>query len=121
MRRVQFHDLACTSFVEDIAANSTDTTLVDANSLVSSSTGTPDPGSTILVHASTTMKRTWTKAKGSDLPPSDIRKVLSLLKRHELDSPKHQDIIIHGKTYGLVNVTHTYQISAAIHHSTHAS
>jgi hypothetical protein len=41
------------------------------------------------------MKRTWTKPQGSDLPPSDIRQVLSLVKRHEPGSTKHQDITIH--------------------------
>ena len=75
MRRVRFHDLARPGFVEDVASDPMDTTLVDADSLVSSSTSPPDPGSTVLAHASTTTKRTWTKPKGSDLPPSDIRKV----------------------------------------------
>jgi hypothetical protein len=107
--------------VEDVAADSTDTTLVDTDSLVSSSTATPDRGSTVLAHASTTAKCTWTKPKGSDLPPSEICTVLSLVKCHEPDSPEHQDIIIHGRTYRLVNVTHAYRISAAVHHSTHAS
>jgi hypothetical protein len=121
MRRVQFHDLAHTGFVDDVVPDSMDTTLVDADSLISSSTGTPDPGSTVLAHVSTTMKRTWTKPQGSDLPPSDIHKVLSSVERHEPDSHAHQDIFIHGKTYCLVNVAHTYQISAAVHCSKHAS
>jgi hypothetical protein len=120
LRRVRFHDIAGTIFEDDAAANSTDLTLVDTDSLVSSS-GTTDPGSTVLAHASTTTKRTWTKPQGSDLPPSDIRKVLSSVKRHEPGSTEHQDITIHGKTYRLVNVVSTYQISAAVHRSTHAS
>jgi hypothetical protein len=120
LRRVHFHDIAGTGFEDDATADSTNLTLVNTNSLVSSS-GTTDPGSTVLPHASTTTKRTWTKPQGSDLAPSDIRKVLSSVKPHEPGSTEHQDITIHGKTYRLVDVVSTYQISAAVHHSKHAS
>jgi hypothetical protein len=57
LRRVRFHDIAGTGFEDDAAAESTDLTLVDTESLVSSS-GTTDPASTMLAHASTTQKRT---------------------------------------------------------------
>jgi hypothetical protein len=120
LQRVCFHDIAGTAFEDNTAADSTNLTLVDADSLISSS-GTTDPGYTVLAHASTTQKHTWTKPQGSDLPPSDICKVLSLVKRHEPGSTKHQDITIHSKTYHLVNVVSTYQISAAVHRSKHAS
>jgi hypothetical protein len=67
------------------------------------------------------MKRTWTKPQGSNLPHSDIREVLSLVLRDDPGSTEPQDITIHGKTYRLVNVVSTYQISTAVHHSKHAS
>ena len=75
---------------------------------------------TLLAHAT---KRTWSKLNGSVLPPSDIRKVLSSVKRHDPSSQQEetQEITIQGKTYRLVNVACTYNVSAARHCSKHAS
>jgi hypothetical protein len=79
---------------------------------------TDDPGTTLLANAT---KRTWSKPKGSDLPPSDIRKVLSSIKHHDSSTQESvPEITINGKTYRIVNTTTTYNVSAARHRSEHA-
>jgi hypothetical protein len=80
---------------------------------------TDDSGTTLLANAT---KRTWTKPKGSDLPPSDIRKLLSSIKHHDSSTQEFvPEITIHGKTYRIVNTATIYNISAACHRSNHAS
>ena len=66
-------------------------------------TGDPD-GTTLLAHA-TGQKRFWPKPKGSDLPPSDIRKVLSTGNRRRDDGDKagpKSKICVDGSKYRLV-------------------
>jgi hypothetical protein len=77
---------------------------------------TDESGTTLLANAT---KRTWTKPKGSDLPPSNIRKVLSSIKHHDGSTQEPTEITIQGKTYCLINTATIYNVSAARHRSKH--
>jgi hypothetical protein len=76
-----------------------------------------DDGIPILAAHST--KRSWTKPQGDDLPPSDIRKVLSLITHKAANQPDLSEITIKGKTYRLVNATILYIMSAALQSTKH--
>ena len=119
LRRVRLHDIVG-NVLE--TANASDPFEVTPVAPAEDPGDTPSPDTLVQAHNSQTTKRSWTKPLGSDLPPSDIRKVLSSVERHApVGTPEPQDITIHGKTYRLVNVARSYQISAAVHRSTHAS
>ena len=57
------------------------------------------------------------------MPPSDIRKVLSSIKRHDSSSQKQSipEFTVNGTTYRIVNAATTYNVSAARHRAKHAS
>ena len=74
--------------------------------------------STLTAHST---KKTWTKPRGDDLPPSDIRKVLSSIGRTPTDEPDTSEITIKGKTYRLVNATIFYIVSASLQSNKHGS
>ena len=60
-------------------------------------------GDLLLAHAT---NRTWPKPKAADLPPSDIRKVLSASKGgSHRDSSTADELTINGRTYRSVNMT----------------
>lgn len=86
---------------------------------VTSPTAPDDTSTMLLVHAT---NHTWTKPKGSNLSPSDIRKVISSTTHHDSGSLlEPTDITIQGKVYCLVNAVHLYNVSAALHCSSLAS
>ena len=74
------------------------------------------PGSnTTLLANVTKQKCTWTQPRGSDLPPSNIRKVLSTDNSHKdtQPHPSHQhELVIDGTRYHAVNVACIYTISS---------
>jgi hypothetical protein len=55
------------------------------------------PADTVLLAHVTKQQRTWTQPRGSDLPPSDIRKVLSndsTRKNTQMDTSGHNEITV---------------------------
>ena len=79
---------------------------------------TGDDPPTLAVHST---RKSWVKPKGDDLPPSDIRKVLSSIARQATDESDTSEIIIKGKTYRLVNAAIFYVVSAALQSNKHGS
>ena len=84
-------------------------------------TDTFDPSSTTLLANVTQQQRKWSQPKGSDLPPSDIRKVLSDTHRRDPDDAHSStqalnEVTIDGTTYRAVHMAITYVVSSACHH-----
>jgi hypothetical protein len=89
---------------------------------------TPDPSppdtnaDNVILANVTKQKRTWTQPRGSDLPPSDIRKVLSnesTRKDTKADTAGRKEIVVDGTRYRVVNVARFYTVSST--HRTTAS
>lgn len=82
----------------------------------------PAEPDTVLLANVTKQKRTWMQPHGSDLPPSDIRKVLSNDNTHAgtsspTTSPK--ELVVDGTRYRAVNMARFYTVSST--HRTMAS
>jgi len=86
------------------------------------SASSSDTSDNVLLANVTKQKRTWTQPRGSDLPPSDIRKVLSTentRKASKVDQTNANEIVINGTHYRAVNVARIYSVSST--HRTTAS
>ena len=84
-------------------------------------TDTFDPSSTTLLANVTQQRRKWSQPKGSELPPSDIRKVLSDTHRRDPDDAHSSiqalnKVTINGTMYCAIHMAITYIISSACHH-----
>jgi hypothetical protein len=63
-------------------------------------------------------KQTWSQPRGSDLPPSDIRKVLSneyTRKDSSHGNESTKELVIDGTCYRTVNVACIYSVSFSHH------
>jgi hypothetical protein len=89
----------------------------DPNTVSDTTSDHDDPPAafdTVLLANVTKQKRTWSQPRGSDLPPTDIRKVLSTKntrKDSHPDTASPQELVIDGRRYCAVNVACIYSVS----------
>ena len=100
------------SYVHEIAIEDEDPITVSDTSL--DHDDPTDASNAVLLANVTKQKRTWSQPRGSDLPPSDIRKVLSNENTrkdsgHGNETPK--ELVIDGTRYRAVNVACIYSVS----------
>jgi hypothetical protein len=107
------------SFLSEIAIEDEDPVPIPTDT-----SDTPDPSlvEPNTVHLANVMKqkRTWTQPHSSDLPPSNIQKVLSNDSNHKNTKPDtagQKEIVVDGTCYWAVNVVCFYTISS-MHHTT---
>jgi hypothetical protein len=123
IRATNFHGIdtaTLVAYLHDVGIDTDTLGMMDTSfSTDADTTDSGDRGQMVLANA--TQQRKWTKPKGADLPPSDIRKVLSSVSRPEAGGTDSDEITFQGKTYCLANVVLTYTVSGALHHNSHAS
>jgi hypothetical protein len=102
------------SYLTEIAIKDNDPALPPDDTTVSHDPTLTDSDHVLLANA-TKQKRTWTQPRGSDLPPPDIRKVLSTENTRKEPQSDHQtakEIVVHGTRYRAVNAACIYSVSS---------